>query len=48
VRQGLGALRGHPDVLEDVGDGGVLGDEGDDSHFSGTKGHSIGSISTPV
>ena len=37
MRQRLGALRGHVDVLEDVGDGRVLGNERDYLHFGATK-----------
>ena len=37
MRQRLGALRGHVDVLEDVGDGRVLGNERDHLHFGATK-----------
>ena len=38
MRQRLGALWGHVDVLEDVGDGRVLGNESDDLHFSAAEG----------
>jgi len=38
MRQRLGSLRGHADVLENVGDGGVLGDECDNLHLGAAIG----------
>ncbi len=37
MRQWLGALRGHVDVLEDVLDRRLLGNEGDYLHFGASK-----------